>query len=139
MKKKIIGYTSGVFDLFHVGHVRILKKAKKYCDFLIVAVTTDSLVKKRKNKNPVIPYKERIEIVKSIKYVDMAVGQSNMNKKLAFDKYKFDIMFVGSDWKGTAKWNELEKYFEQKKIKIKYFPYTKSTSSTKINRIIDEY
>lgn len=133
--KKVIGYTTGVFDLFHIGHLNILKKAKSMCDELIVGVTTDKLVL-YKNKKPVIPFKERIKIVESIKYVDKAVPQKNMNKILAWEEYKFNKMFVGDDWKGTDKWNELEIKFTKLNVKIIYFPYTKGTSSTLINNTL---
>ena len=104
----IIGYTSGVFDLFHIGHLNILKKAKSMCDELIVAVTTDELMIHYKKKNAVIPFKERIEIVSNIKYVDKAVPQEDMDKIAAWEKYQFHKMFVGDDWKGTDKWISIE-------------------------------
>tara|TARA_Y100000996_G_C22519807_1_gene641976 strand:+ start:300 stop:722 length:423 start_codon:yes stop_codon:yes gene_type:complete len=135
--KKVIGYTTGVFDLFHIGHLNILKKAKSMCDELIVGVTTDKLVL-YKNKKPVIPFKERIKIVESIKYVDKAVPQKNMNKILAWKEHKFNKMFVGDDWKGTDKWNELEIKFIKLNVKIIYFPYTKGTSSTLINNTLEK-
>ncbi len=131
----IIGYTTGVFDLFHIGHVNILKNAKSLCDRLIVGVTTDNLVS-YKNKKAVIPFEERIEIVRACKYVDCAVPQENMNKLEAWYRYKFNIMFVGDDWYNTDKWKEIEKKFEQFNVKIIYFPYTKCTSSTMINEIL---
>ena len=99
----IIGYTTGVFDLFHIGHLNLLRRAKAQCDHLIVGVTVDELVL-YKNKHAVIPFEERIEIVRSIKYVDEAVPQVNMNKMEAWEKYHFNRMFVGDDWKGTEKW-----------------------------------
>ena len=136
-KKKIIGYTTGVFDLFHVGHVNILKRAKGLCDYLIVGVSTDKLVE-YKNKKPVIPFDERIEVVSSCKYVDMCVPQENMDKIAAYNKYKFDLMFVGDDWQNTDKWRDLESMFSEKGVKIIYFPYTKNTSSTIINTTLEK-
>ena len=132
MKRKIIGYTTGVFDLFHVGHVEILRKSKSLCDKLIVGVTSDKLVK-YKYKKAVIPYKERIKVVSSCQYVDLAVPQNNMDKISAYKKYKFDLMFVGDDWYNTKKWKEIEESFKKYKVRTIYFPYTKTTSSTKIN------
>lgn len=132
MKRKIIGYTTGVFDLFHVGHVEILRKSKSLCDKLIVGVTSDKLVK-YKYKKAVIPYKERIKVVSSCQYVDVAVPQNNMDKISAYKKYKFDLMFVGDDWYNTKKWKEIEESFKKYKVRTIYFPYTKTTSSTKIN------
>ncbi len=134
-KKYKIGYTTGVFDLFHIGHLNILKQAKEQCDYLIVGVSTDKLVE-YKNKKAVIPHDERMEIVKSICYVDKVVPQQNMNKYEAWEKYCFDVMFVGSDWKGTDKWNELEKQFKSHNVDILYFPYTQTTSSTKLRKVI---
>ena len=137
MKKYKIGYTTGVFDLFHIGHLNILKQAKEYCDFLIVGVTTDELVS-YKNKKAVIPHEERMEIVKSIKYVDKVVSQEDMNKMGAWEKYKFDVVFVGSDWKGTTQWNKYEEDFNSVGTDVVYFEYTKGTSSTKLRAVLDK-
>jgi glycerol-3-phosphate cytidylyltransferase len=137
-KKKIIGYTSGVYDLFHVGHLNILENAKSLCDKLIVGVTTDELVKEYKGKTTVIPFSERIRIVKSMKYVDGVVPQNSMDKMDMWKRVKFDIMFVGDDWYETSKWELLEEEFQKMDVKIVYFPYTKTTSSTIINSIIIE-
>lgn len=131
----IIGYTTGVFDLFHIGHLNLLKKAKEQCDHLIVGVSTDDLVM-YKHKHAVIPFEERIEIVKAIKYVDEVVPQVNMNKMEAWEKLHFNVMFVGDDWKGTPKWDAYEKQFAEVGVKIVYFPYTKGTSSTLINEVL---
>lgn len=128
----VIGYTTGVFDLFHVGHVNVLRNAKSMCDRLIVGVTVDELVA-YKNKKSVIPFDERIEIVRACKYVDLAVPQDTMNKIDALDRYKFNIMFVGDDWYKTDKWEEFDKDFSERNVRIIYFPYTKTTSSTLIN------
>ena len=105
----VIGYTTGVFDLFHIGHLNILKKSKSICDRLIVGVTTDELMKEYKNKTPVIPFEERIEIVQHIKYVDVALPQESMNKLDAWKRIKFNIMFVGDDWYESEKWINIEK------------------------------
>lgn len=131
----VIGYTTGVFDLFHVGHVNLLRNAKSMCDKLIVGVTVDELVA-YKNKKSVIPFEERIEIVRSSRYVDLAVPQFTMDKKDALQRYKFDIMFVGDDWYKSEKWADFEKQFIELNVKIIYFPYTKSTSSTLINKTL---
>lgn len=131
----IIGYTSGVFDLFHIGHLNLLKNAKSLCDKLIVGVTTDELVA-YKNKKAVIPFAERMEIVRNISYVDAVVPQESMDKFALWEKLKYDIMFVGDDWYDTPKWREYEKQFNKVGVKIIYFPYTKGTSSTLINQIL---
>ena len=132
----VIGYTSGVYDLFHVGHLNLLRNAKNMVDKLIVGVSTDELVE-YKHKRPVISFNERIEIVNSIKYVDLAVPQVNLDKVEAFDRYKFDFLFVGDDWFKDEKWNDYEKRLNQKGAKVVYFPYTKSTSSTLINQTLE--
>ena len=131
----ILGYTTGVFDLFHIGHLNMLKKSKSLCDKLIVGVSTDDLVL-YKNKKPVIPFEERIEIVQSIQYVDAVVPQENMDKIEAWSKLKFDVMFVGDDWYSTEKWNKIESQLHKKGVRIVYFPYTKNTSSTLINKTL---
>ena len=132
----IIGYTSGVYDLFHIGHLNLLKNAKGMCDKLIVGVTTDELVS-YKNKKAVIPFEERLEIVRSIKYVDAAIPQEDMDKFKMWEKIKFDVMFVGDDWFDTPKWREFDKLFEEVGVRIVYFPYTKGTSSTLINTTLE--
>ncbi len=132
----IIGYTTGVFDLFHIGHLNLLKNAKGLCDKLIVGITTDELLINYKKKKSVIPFSERLEIVRNIKFVDAAVPQDSMDKFDMWQRLKFDVMFVGDDWYNTEKWKAFEKQFEAVNVKIIYFPYTKGTSSTLINEIL---
>lgn len=134
---KIIGYTTGVFDLFHIGHLNILKKAKENCDYLIVGVTSDELVT-YKGKSSVIPFSERIEIVKAICFVDEVVVQDSMDKMKAWKRLKFHKMFVGSDWKGTEVWNKLEEEFSKINVEIQYFPYTEGTSSTQLKEVLTQ-
>lgn len=136
MKKKVIGYTSGVYDLFHIGHLNLLKKAKEQCDYLIVSVSTDELVQEYKNRKPIINFKDRSAIVEAIKYVDKVVPQINRDKLEAFHTFKFDKIFVGSDWKGSDLWNNLENELDQFGAKVVYFEYTAGTSTTKVKRII---
>lgn len=131
----VIGYTTGVYDLFHVGHLNLLKNAKGMCDKLVVGVTVDDLVV-YKGKKSMIPFEDRIEIVRSIKYVDAAVPQYDMDKLTACKKLGAKILFVGDDWYGTEKWKNYEKDFEQAGIKIVYFPYTKGVSSTQITKAL---
>ncbi len=131
----IIGYTTGVFDMFHIGHLNLLKKAKSMCDKLIVGVTTDELVT-YKNKTPIIPYSERAEIVSNIKCVDCVVPQNSMDKFEAWKQLKFQFMFVGSDWYNTEKWKVYEDQFDKVNVKIIYFPYTKYISSTLLSKKI---
>ena len=127
---KIIGYTTGVYDMFHIGHLNILKKAKEQCDYLIVGVTTDELCFSRKNKYPIINQDERLEIIDSIKYVDRAVFQTDMDKLKAVKKYNVNKVFVGSDWKGTPSWNEYEKEFAKLGCTVVYLDHTDGISST---------
>lgn len=136
--RKIIGYTTGVYDLFHVGHLNVLKSAKSFCDYLIVGVTSDDLSLSRKSKLPIISLTERMEIVRNIKFVDEVVIQETMDKFDAWSRLKFNRMFVGDDWKGTDKWNQLELEFGKLGVDIVYFSYTDSTSSTKIRHLIEE-
>ncbi len=136
MKK--IGYTTGVFDLFHVGHLNVLKRAKLECDYLIVGVTSDELSIKVKNKKPIIPFNERMEIVEHIKFVDEVVPQMNYDKEEAWNNLKFDKMFVGDDWKGSDKWNKIEKEFAEFGVEIVYFPYTTHTSSSILRDVLNK-
>lgn len=138
MKNIVVGYTTGVYDMFHIGHLNILKRAKEHCDYLIVGVSTDELVQKEKNKNPVIPFEERCQIVEAIKYVDRVVPQYDKNKFSAWEKYQFNKMFVGSDWQNTPQWIEYEKQFKDFNVEIVYLPYTKGISSTALTGIIKE-
>lgn len=131
----VVGYTTGVFDLFHIGHVRVLRNAKAMCDRLIVGVTNDELVS-YKNKRSVIPFEERLEIVQSCRYVDLAVEQATMDKMDAFRRYKFNIMFVGDDWYKTDKWQSIDTEMRENGVRVVYFPYTKTTSSTLINQTL---
>ena len=132
MNKTTIGYTSGVFDLFHIGHLNLLKNAKGLCDKLIVGVTVDALVK-YKHKNSVIPFEEGIEIVRNIKCVDAAIPQEDLDKFKMWEKIKFDVLFVGDDWYQSPRWKALEQKFKKVGVRIIYFPYTKGTSSTLLN------
>ena len=129
MKKYNIGYTTGVYDLFHVGHLNILKQAKSLCEYLIVGVTIDELVS-YKAKSAIIPFEDRLEIIESIKYVDKAVPQASMDKFDAWKKYNFNAMFVGSDWQNTDKWIAFEKKFSEVDVKVEYFEYTSRISSS---------
>jgi glycerol-3-phosphate cytidylyltransferase len=131
----IVGYTTGVYDLFHVGHVNMLRNAKAMCDRLIVGVTVDELVS-YKHKKAVIPFEERIDIVRACRYTDLAVAQISRDKLDAYYRYKFDFMFVGDDWYQSEDWSEYERQLTEVGVKIVYFPYTRSTSSTLINETL---
>lgn len=133
----IIGYTSGVYDLFHIGHVNILRNAKSMCDKLIVGVTVDELVS-YKGKQSVIPFHERIEVVRSCRYVDVAVPQRDMDKVEAVRKNHASYLFVGDDWYESEKWESYDKQLAKINCKVIYFPYTTGTSSTLINNTLNE-
>ena len=130
MKKYRVGYTTGDFDMFHIGHLNILRRAKEKCDYLIVGVSTDELVMEYKNKTPIIPFEERAEIVRSIDCVDRVIAQENRDKYAAWRELKFDVMFVGDDWKGKPLFMKVEEEFKKVGVDVVYFPYTKDTSST---------
>lgn len=130
-----IGYTSGVYDLFHIGHLNLLKNAKSMCDKLVVGVTTDDLVE-YKGKRAMIPFEDRAEIVRSIKYVDAVVPQYDMDKVTMCKKIGASILFVGDDWYGTEKWEKYEEELKAVGVKIVYFPYTRGISSTKITKAL---
>ena len=134
----IIGYTTGVFDMFHIGHLNILRRAKEQCDFLIVGVSTDELVEHDKNKTPIISFEDRMKIVEAIKYVDKVVPQCDKNKFAAWEKYHFHKMFVGSDWKGTAQWDKFEEQFKPYGVEIVYFNHTDGISSSLLRTKISD-
>jgi glycerol-3-phosphate cytidylyltransferase len=130
-----IGYTAGVYDLFHIGHLNLLKSAKGLCDKLIVGVTVDTLVF-YKLKKAIIPFEERLEIIRSIKYVDAAIPQEDIDKFKIWEKIKYDILFVGDDWYQNESWQIMEEKLKAVNVRIIYFPYTKGTSSTILRDII---
>lgn len=136
MKKYRIGYTTGVYDMFHIGHLNLLKRAKEKCDYLIVGVSTDEFVREYKYKTPVIPFEERIAIVEAIRYVDKVVPQESMDKFAAWEKLHFNVIFHGDDWQGTDTWNEIEAKFVSVDVEVVYLPYTKHISSTKLREKI---
>ena len=136
MKKEIIGYTTGVYDMFHIGHLNVIRRAKEQCDRLIVGVSTDELVQSEKHKSPVIPYEERAAIVGAIRYVDEVVPQQDKNKLAAWERYHFDKMFVGSDWEGTPQWKRFEEQLTPLGVEIVYLPHTDGISSTKLTEVI---
>ena len=130
MKKYKVGYTTGVFDMFHIGHLNILRRAKEQCDYLIVGVSTDEVVRNYKNKTPIIPFEERKQIVEAIRYVDRVVPQESMDKVAAWDNLHFDVMFHGSDWKNSDMYNKLEEEFNKLGVDLVFLPHTDGTSST---------
>lgn len=138
MKKYKIGYTTGVFDMFHIGHLNILKQAKELCDFLIVGVSTDENVINYKGKKPVIPFDERAKIVESIKYVDKVVPQTNMDKFSAWEELHFDALFHGDDWKNSEMYNALIEQFKAVNVDVVFLKHTDGISSTLLRKTIDK-
>lgn len=132
-----IGYTTGVFDMFHIGHLNILKNAKAQCDYLIVGISTDECVESYKHKTPVIPFEERLKIVESIEYVDEVIPQVSMNKFEAWKEIGFNILFHGNDWKGSKMYNDIERKLNAVGCKVIYLPHTDGISSTLLREKIN--
>lgn len=133
-----IGYTTGVYDMFHIGHLNILRRAKELCDFLVVGVTTDELCYKRKHKYPIINETERMEIIRSIRYVDQAILQANMDKVATVKELGADVVFVGSDWKNTPSWLNYEKEFKKLNCDVVYLDHTDGISSSILREKLNE-
>lgn len=138
MKKYRVGYTTGVYDMFHIGHLNILQKAKEQCDYLIVGVSTDEVVESYKHKMPIIPFNERIAIVSALKCVDQAVPQTSMNKMEAWEKLHFDALFHGSDWKGSDMYNKMIDEFKEVGVDVVFLPHTEGVSSTLLLDVLNK-
>lgn len=136
MDKYKIGYTTGVFDMFHIGHLNILKRAKEQCEYLIVGVSTDELVQNYKHKKPIIPYEERTAIVEAIKYVDLVVPQTSMDKLAAWENLHFDVMFHGSDWKNSDMYNKIIEDLKNVGAEVVFLPHTEGVSSTLLTEVL---
>ncbi len=132
-----VGYAAGAFDLFHIGHLNILKHARSACDYLIAGVVSDEMLVATKGRAPVVPLAERLEIVRSVRYVDEAVAEVVPDKLDTWRELKFDIFFKGDDWRGTEKGLALERRFAEVGVEVVYFPYTVTTSSTALRRTLD--
>ena len=128
--KKVIGFTAGAFDMFHVGHLNLIKNAKARCDYLIVGVNTDELITSYKNKHAIVPLEERMQIVGAVKYVDEVISVDTLDKEAIWAKKMFDIVFIGDDWKGSERWNETEQVMSKHSVAVVYLPYTIGTTST---------
>jgi len=138
MKKYKIGYTDGVFDMFHVGHLNMIEEAKKYCDYLIVGVHSDKIVEEYKHRKTVIKEKDRLRIISSLKPVDKAVLNHTRDKLELHNLYKFDVVFIGSDWQGTERWNNFEKVLKEVGVDVVYIKYTDGISTTLIRESLGE-
>jgi glycerol-3-phosphate cytidylyltransferase len=132
-----VGYAPGVYDLFHVGHLNILKHARSECDYLIAGVVSDEMTLLVKGRSPVVPLGERLEIVRSLRFVDEAVAAVVPEKLDTWKQVGFDIIFKGDDWRGTPKGDKLERDFATVGVEVKYFPYTAHTSSTQLREVLD--
>lgn len=137
-KKTIVGYATGVFDLFHVGHLNILRRASEACDYLIVGVTTDEVAEERKGWPPVIPYDERTAIVNALEFVDEVVPQDKVDPLHEWEKIGFDVTFKGSDWKGTEFWERMDRELRRRGARVHFFPYTETTSSTLLRAVLEQ-
>ena len=137
--EKVIGYTQGTFDMFHIGHLNLIKNAKRHCDYLIVGVNADDLVESYKHKRPIIPLEERAEIVRAIKYVDEVIVTTTLDKKKVWEKIRFNEIYIGDDWKGNERWEKTGKEMEALGAKLVYLPYTIVTSSTVLHEKLKEF
>ena len=138
MKKYKIGFTDGVYDLFHVGHLNMIRKSKEMCEYLIVGVHSDAIVESYKNRKTIINEEDRREIVGAIKEVDKAVINDTRDKIELWKKYHFDVVFIGDDWKGTERWKAFEKQLAEVGVFVEYIPYTKRISTTKIRETLEK-
>ncbi len=134
----IIGYVSGSWDMFHIGHLNLLRRSKAKCDFLIVGVNTDERIIEQKNREPIFSYSERAAIVEACKYVDKVIPQNDSDRLKTWGEYHFNRLFAGSDWKNTERWDNYKKQLEPLGVEIIFFPRTKGISSTKLRQTIQK-
>lgn len=138
MKKYKLGYTQGVFDMFHVGHLNLINRAKEQCEKLIVGVNADQLVYEYKNKKPVVSQDNRQLIVQNIKAVDEVIIADTLDKEVQLKKYNFDAIFIGDDWKGSERWSQTVKDLAKYGVDVVFLPRTKGISSTGMRVVKDE-
>ena len=136
---KVIGYTQGTFDMFHIGHLNLIRNAKMHCDYLIVGVNAVALVESYKHKKPIVPLEERAEIVRAIRYVDQVIITDTLDKREIWNKIRFDEIYIGDDWKGNERWEKTGKQMEELGARLVYLPYTKDTSSTMLREKLKEF
>lgn len=132
-----MGYAPGAYDLFHIGHLNILRHARARCDYLVAGVVSDEMAEQAKGRRPVVPLVERLEIVRSVRYVDAAFVETVPDKLQTWRQIRFDVLFKGDDWRGTPKGDRLERDFATVGVEVVYFPYTVHTSSTQLRRTLD--
>jgi glycerol-3-phosphate cytidylyltransferase len=133
---RIVGYVPGAYDMFHIGHLNILKRARRECDHLIAGVVTDEVLELAKGRAPIVPLAERLAVVGSMACVDAVVTDLSSDKLVMWEKLRFDVIFKGDDWKGTPKGDRLETSMASVGARVVYFPYTVHTSSTALRRLI---
>ena len=134
-----VGFTAGAFDMFHIGHLNLINNARKLCDYLIVGVNSDELIKHYKNKIAIIPFEERLAIVSSIKGVDRTVRIDSLDKELVWKETAYDLLFIGSDWQGNERWKQTEQKMAVYGVKVIYLPYTEGTNSSVIREKLLAY
>lgn len=135
---RVVGYVPGAWDMFHIGHLNIIKHAREHCDWLIVGVVTDESVIRVKGKEPMVPLADRVAIVREIALVDDVVVDDSTDKVQMWQRLHFDVVFKGDDWKGTPKGDRLEAGMASVGARVVYFPYTRETSSTAIRRLLHD-
>lgn len=133
-----VGYAPGVYDMFHVGHLNILRRAKEHCDYLVAGVVSDEMCELAKGRGPIIPQAERLEIVQHVSYVDEAIIEVVPDKLVTWESVRFDMIFKGDDWRGTLKGRRLERDFARLGVEVVYFPYTVHTSSSMLRRVLSD-
>ena len=136
---RIVGFTAGVFDVFHVGHLNLLENAKAQCDYLIAGVNSDELVVSYKRKSTVVPFEERIRIVGAIKSVDEVIPVDTLDKEYIWRRNPFDLLFIGDDWRGSSRWIETERIMLSHNVKTIYLPYTYFTNSSLLREKLIDY
>lgn len=136
MKRYRKGYTQGTYDMFHIGHLNLLRNAKERCDYLVVGVNSDELVKSYKHKSPVIVEAERAEIVRNIKAVDECVIATTLDKLQALERHQFDVIFIGDDWRGNPRWEQTRRDLAVRGVDLVFLPHTDGISSTKLTEVL---
>jgi glycerol-3-phosphate cytidylyltransferase len=133
---QVVGYAPGAYDLFHIGHLNILKRAAEHCDRLIAGVVSDEMLLRTKGRLPVIPLAERLEIVRAVRFVDDVHAEVVPDKLETWREVRFDVIFKGDDWRGTPRGEKLERDFAAVGVEVRYFPYTMHTSSTLLRKAL---
>ena len=137
--KQVVGFTAGTFDMFHIGHLNLLKNARSQCDYLIVGVNSDALVQEYKGKKAIVPLEERMEIIRAIKYVDEVMQIDSLDKKISWRLKGYEVLFIGDDWKGNPRWEATAEEMARYGVKTVFLPHTEGTSSTLLREKMAEY